>query len=185
MNVEVVSTPLDDAPFARTDDVYVGAGTRLRAKGDDLPCDVDFTLTVADGRLVVDELALRRRPNGPAIGPDTLRAVSIPRLIAEAVTALWTPGEPMTVTVGGLRLAVVNSRRPANPIADYAALWRTVKNRRGQGRALADEDLPTVAEIYRANPRRGFVAVKEHFNIGRSTAAEYVKRAREAGLLED
>src|SRR5215211_8490479 len=85
MHIDVISTPIADAEFAGVDDVYVGAGTRLQARGDDLPCDVGFTLGVDDGKLVVDELTMRRRIGGPAVTPETMRAISVPRLIAEAV----------------------------------------------------------------------------------------------------
>ena len=57
--------------------------------------------------------------------------------------------------------------------------------RRNTRRQLSDDKLPAVAEIYRANPKRPTAAVAEHFGLPLRTASLYVKRAREAGVLEE
>jgi hypothetical protein len=65
--------------------------------------------------------------------------------------------------------------------ADLPELARIKQARRGQGRILSDEQLAEVAAVCRDNPNERFAAVKKRFNIARSTAADYIDRARDAG----
>jgi hypothetical protein len=136
----------------------IGSLTRATISGGRLPGEVDIVLDVTESdapRLFVRELTLR----SPApITTVALRSLSIPELLRVA-------------------LAVIHPYPEAPPIATPQ------RSQRGRGRILDDAQLADVARIYRENRGRGFVAVAEHFNIGRSTAGDYIKRAKAAGHL--
>jgi hypothetical protein len=69
---------------------------------------------------------------------------------------------------------------------DLAAVAKSVSRaRRNTRRQIPDEKLSEVADVYRANPTRPTAAVAERFGLALRTASLYVKRAREAGLLEE
>jgi hypothetical protein len=77
-------------------------------------------------------------------------------------------------------------------VTDYgtdADLTRVAKSvsraRRNTRRKIPDDKLHIVAEVYRANPGRPTAAVAEHFHLPLRTASLYVKRARDARLLEE
>lgn len=70
--------------------------------------------------------------------------------------------------------------------ADHAAMARALSRaRRSTRRKLPADRLPEVAEVYLANPGRPTAAVAERFRMPLRTASLYVKRAREAGLIEE
>lgn len=50
---------------------------------------------------------------------------------------------------------------------------------------MTTDRLNRVAVAYNAAPARGLLAVADTFQVSRSTAARYVKQAREAGMIED
>ena len=77
--------------------------------------------------------------------------------------------------------AVMSDQEP-----DLAAVAKSVSRaRRNTRRQIPDEKLSEVADVYRANPTRPTAAVAERFGLALRTASLYVKRAREAGLLEE
>jgi hypothetical protein len=155
--------------------VAVAAGTRAWATGPDLPGDVEFVLGIEETpnpRLVVTELTVRQRDGGPPVTTTGLREISIPKLIAAVVDAIW-------------QLDAIFMGDPEDETFDKSPMWQHTRSRRGQGRALADDQLAEVAAVYKANPGHTTRAVKDRFKIGRSTAGDYITRARDAGLLED
>ena len=82
---------------------------------------------------------------------------------------------------GGGVNAVMSHRAP-----DLAAVAKSVgRARRNTRRQISDEKLAEVVEVYRANPALPTAAVAERFGLALRTASLYVKRAREAGLLEE
>jgi hypothetical protein len=136
----------------------IGASTSATIWGGELPGRVTIVLGVSEGdapRLFVKELSVQ---SDSPIRTTTLRGLSIPDLVRIA-------------------LAVISPR------LEIAELATPPRSHRGQGRVLDDDQLAAVARVYRENPKRGFMAVAEHFNIGRSTAGDYIKRARAAGHL--
>jgi hypothetical protein len=160
--------------------VWVPAGARLTAIGDELPGRVDFTLDVLEKpapRLVISELRVSARRKGPfAIQSTDLRKIKVPDLLTEAVRAIVKENPSLY------------ERRARDAVAKdpalFSRIWTPPKKRPGHGRIFPDSKLPQVARIYRANPRRGYRAVAEKLGVPRSTAGEYIRRAKEAGLLD-
>lgn len=61
---------------------------------------------------------------------------------------------------------------------------RTVQQARGRSqRVMSREHLQKVAEIYRAQEVGGIEAVADVYNVHRATAARWIAKAREAGVL--
>lgn len=80
---------------------------------------------------------------------------------------------------GGV-IAEMSHRAP-----DLDAVAKSISRaRRNTRRQIPDEKLGEIAEVYRANPSRPTAAVAERFGLALRTASLYVKRARDAGLLE-
>jgi hypothetical protein len=159
-----------DGPDLRTiryRDIWITEGTRCWTEGPEWPnVNIEFVLGIDDTtppRLVITELKVTPREGGPPITSTLLRKIKTPQLIAAAVAEIWEKRDP----------------------DDYTPLWEHIRSKRGQGRILSDEQLSEVAALYRANPGHATFAVKEHFKLARSTAGDYIKRARDAGLLED
>jgi hypothetical protein len=70
--------------------------------------------------------------------------------------------------------------------ADLARVAKSVSRaRRNTRRKIPDDKLHLVAEVYMANPGRPTAAVAEHFHLPLRTASLYVRRARDARLLEE
>jgi hypothetical protein len=183
MKVTVLSMPVGGPGGKRIvhRGVWISAGTRLSAVGDDLPGKIDFTLDVHERpvpRLVVSELSISRRRQSDrlAIQSSTLREIRVPDLLAEAVRAIVKKHPYLYDRAARERVA-------DDPQA-FSSTWKPPTKRTGHGRIFPDSKLPEVARIYLANPRRGYVAVAEKLNVPRSTAGEYVRRAREAGLID-
>jgi hypothetical protein len=68
-----------------------------------------------------------------------------------------------------------------------SVLKKPVKKRLHQGKKLTDDDLSSVADVYRDAYSRGLSvqrAVAEAFGLCPSTAAKRIMKARQAGLLE-
>lgn len=177
LKVKVESVPMGGPGGRRLEyrGVWVPEGARLIATGDGLPGRITYTLGIVEDpvpRLVITELAIAQRPGRRVVGIQTtgLRNVKVPELIAAGVEAIFR----------------TNPRHFGLPPegADLpAAMWRHQTKRRGHGRIYSDAKLAQVAAIYRANPGRGYVAVAQKLNIPRSTAGDYIQRAKDAGLL--
>jgi hypothetical protein len=152
--------------------VWVSAGTVLEATGGDLPGTVTYTLGIIEEppQLVITDLHV----SAEAIQSTPLRKIRIPKLLTEAVRAV-------------VRDAPELFRGPSSTDVDTgaAAMTRHPTKRVGHGRILPDSKLREVARVYRSNPARPYLAVAETFDIPRSTAGEYIKRAREAGLIDN
>jgi len=150
-------------------------------------------LTLEGGRVECDEVSLERRPGSRRIGSADLR-VPLPeyvRLAVDAAAALRVPAgstwsfdgvaEPITV------LAELDDGFVATPLV---GMTRTQEYRDIAGSRLAPADrqitLREVADVYTralARRQRPTKAVMEEWNLSRSTASRWVRRAREECLL--
>jgi hypothetical protein len=125
------------------------------------------------------EVALRSIPGEREVRPVDIRSIDL-ELYLEVACQMVTPHVSALPVLGegGLQYPDV----PADPQQVARSLSRARRNTR---RKIADDKLPEVAEVYRANPDRPSAAVADHFGIERRTARLYVRRARDAGLLEE
>jgi hypothetical protein len=141
---------------------------------------VGVSLTVeTDGRGVArcTALELRQLEGGDPITGSTLRELPSPtRLLREALAAV--AGEVQALPGGG-------ARGDFSGRADVADFERHVRRPR-RGSPLTNEELERVVTIYRAALDRGdpaTQAVADELHLARSTAARWVAKARERGLL--
>jgi hypothetical protein len=125
------------------------------------------------------EVALRSVPGGREIRQADVRAAEIEQYLEIACQMVALPVTEK-LDSGGVIATQVTSP------AGLAAVARSVSRaRRNTRRQIADDKLPEVAEVYRANPDRPTAAVAERFGIALRTASLYVRRARNAGLLKE
>jgi hypothetical protein len=127
----------------------------------------------------IRQLLLLCPPDGREIRQSDARSVDLDLCleIACQLAALHVTDE---LDTGGIMAA--HSGAPA----DLATVARSVSRaRRNTRRQIPDDKLHLVAEVYQANPGRPTAAVAERFGLALRTASLYVKRAREAGLLEE
>jgi hypothetical protein len=136
--------------------------------GTELPCEVDLIGEIRDGVAVCTSLRLREVPGRP-ITADTLRDISVPRLLALASN--WaTPAQTPEELAAG-------KRTPEQKEKVIEAL-RSRKHR------ITTSLLAEVAEIYKkAGDDWPTKAVAEQKSVSRSTAATWVGLARKEGLI--
>lgn len=159
---------------------------RLRAEVTDigLPVTVEIEVAVREGAVVCEMVSLRAREGGPPVTREMLRDVPV-RALASALMAnsslIWDFSHPGWGDVDTAKVFVVDGRSaPEEVQADIRQ--RTVPGRR---RRVTDELLGKVATIYRIHMKDGAptLAVADELKVSHSTAARYVARARERGLL--
>lgn len=147
---------------------------------------VHLVVSAADGRPVIDELRLERRPGGPPITSTLLRDVPLASVLRESVAIAGTvrfhgvaADDPRVA--GGQELEYGSSELAA---AIQDSLLTAYDAR--QGVPVTDDVLRKVAEVYRAAHAAGkppTQAVAREFVVSRSTAGRYVQRARQRGFL--
>ena len=159
----------------------------------DLPI-CHLRIVVERGRAVCDELRLERQPGGLPIGRALLHRIPVPEYVSRSVdnAGYWRmkgPG-PVISTADG-----ETHRRPtepagegyvATPIVGVARTGRYKAANRAPRRPLSSERLQEVADVYRrafAKGQHPTEAVRVEFEVSRSTASRWVKRARQEGLL--
>lgn len=182
----------DEGNFVRfhtADGVEVLRGTQLKLPRKFVACFPDSDPTGPDLHLRFEmragipqcrEVFLQAHPEGREIraadikwAADLEKCITIAcQMVAPHISALPVLGNE------GLEYPNV----PAGHVEVQTGVSRARRNTRRQ---LSDDRLPEVAEVYRANPGRPAKAVAEHFGFKPRTAALYVKRARDAGLLEE
>ena len=124
------------------------------------------------------EVLLASLPDGREIRQSDIRSADLEQFLEVAcqMVAPHISGLPV--------LSETGFEHPGVPT--HADVARSVaRARRNTRRQIPDSKLPEVAEVYRANPDRPTAAVAEHFGIALRTASLYVRRARDAGLLEE
>jgi hypothetical protein len=142
---------------------------------DRFPYVVDVKLVLDNGQYVIDAVSIRRKPDGPPITTDGIRAVAWAELAREAVSA----------ELGGLGRVLVRSElesghyvlrplgSPPPGVAergptDEAILWAA--------------RLYVVAYLHGRTPLRD---VAEKLGVSRATAARWVRMARDRGLIPE
>ncbi len=133
--------------------------------GEDLPCDVDLVGEIQDGLAVCSSLLLKRKEGGDAISAETLRAISVPRLVSLA-SVFATSIDQEDLDLG---------KRTFEKQDRIAASLRRRKHR------ITTELLTEVAEIYLKAEASGewpVQAIHQQKNVSVSTAATWVGLAR-------
>lgn len=126
------------------------------------------------------EVFLQSHPDGREVRAADLPSAADLELYTEISCQMVALHVTEDLPAGGVMAAHSGSQPDLEVVAK--GVKRVRKNTRRQ---LSDDRLPEVAEVYRANPGRPAAAVAEHFGLALRTASLYVKRARDAGLLED
>jgi hypothetical protein len=173
-----VITPLPDGTFLHTP-------ARIVAHVDDgsLPVDVTLVTSVDEfGSAVAESVTVRRRPGGPPVTGDRLREISIQALVDEAVSHAATPGEWLQQ---GDRLIFRIAAEPGT--AASQAVAPAPSRRRPRRNAVTDEDLRRAVDLYReakATPglKDPLAWVGQQFDKSRSTAALWLRQAKEKGI---
>jgi hypothetical protein len=180
----------DEGNFVRyrtEDGAQVLRGTEILLPGRFVACfpddrggpELHLRFEMRDGVPQCREVFLQSEPDGREIRQVDVKSVDVERFleIACQMIALHMVEQ---YPAGGVD-AVMSHREP-----DLAAVAKSVSRaRRNTRRQIPDEKLSEVADVYRANPSRPTAAVAERFGLALRTASLYVKRAREAGLLEE
>lgn len=134
--------------------------------GDALPgAEVEVHPCVVDGRLAVEQLVVRRRPDGPTVTIDAIKSLPLTAIVSRASR----PGP-----LGGLVSRKVVEQPGSEPHMEYKPLDVL-------------DDHQQAALVYRLAyflNRPPTLAVGEHFGIAKAAAAKRVQRARELGLLD-
>lgn len=141
--------------------------------------ELHLRIEMRDGQPQCRELFLAALPNGQEVRPTDLRSINLEDLIEVACQLV----AHHVTDVFGDAIVTEHSRNAT----DLDTVRRQVrKARRDTRRQLPDSKLPEVAEVYRNNPTAPTAAVEQAFGLNsRRTASLYVKRARDAGLLEE
>ncbi len=126
------------------------------------------------------EVFLQSHPDGREVRAADLPSAADLELYSEIACEMVALHVTEDLPGGGVMAAHSGSQ------PDLAVVAKGVRRvRRNTRRQLSDDRLPEVAEVYRASPGRPTAAVAERFSIALRTASLYVKRARDAGLLEE
>jgi hypothetical protein len=180
----------DEGNFVRfhtSDGVAVLRGTQMKLPRRFVACfpddrggpELHLRFEVRAGIPQCREVFLQSHPEGREVRQADIRSADLElyleiacQMVAPHVSALPVLGED------GLEYpkAVAGNTEVARGVA---------RARRNTRRQLSDDRLPEVADVYRANPSRPSAAVAEHFGLEARTARLYVRRARDAALLEE
>lgn len=124
-----------------------------------------------------------RAGDGEAISTESLRRVSVPKLVKQAVAGaarIYAPVED-----GGPPIFRLTGA-PVREHADFYNSYTRDARRPRQGSPVTDDHLRQVAGLYRAALDRRdppTQTVGDTMHVGRSTAARWVSMARERGIL--
>jgi hypothetical protein len=150
----------------------------------DAPWHVTFRAEADDDlRMTIRAVTITAREGGPPIASSALRGVALGEALREAIQQAATEVEvrttdgrtELTVRVGGDK---PTKQRGSTHLADYLA--------RPSRTVMSQGDLEAVCEAWEASGLAGgdrYRFVAETLNVGRSTAAERVKTARDLGLI--
>ena len=150
----------------------------IRARVREGEWDVSMVIRLVEGDTLpeIDEITVRRRPNGAPIGADVMRLLHLgdakDRAIRLASTRYVRSG-PDTWTLDPRELTTAH---------------RGIVTRR-RGRTVDDTAIALAAEAFRQAKSDGrrdhLLAVAKACNVSRSTADRYIRRAIASGLIEE
>lgn len=156
------------------DDLWVPTMTRVTATGQpatgDPPLDVEIDVVPEDGRLVAQEVRVRRQPDGPPVTGEAIRSVPV------AALTQWAAKEVLRI-VGIADNGEIRAV-PAGVPEDQVQYVRD--------HGLTDKTVEIVAHTYRLALLMGNTPTKmveEWLDVPRSTAGRWIATARERGLL--
>lgn len=141
--------------------------------------EVVLRVEVRDGVPTCREVRFRSKRGGREVRRSDLKALELEDLLQLGATkacqwVVWEKGG----LVGTIRPDEVDESVRRQAIRDVRHARRTARRR------VTDEMLEKVAQVYRHNVgNKPTQAVAEHFGKAHRTAALYVRRARDAGLL--
>ncbi|MFZ0877815.1 MAG: hypothetical protein WAN20_25385 [Pseudonocardiaceae bacterium] len=174
MNVktEPVGSPRDRVRVG--DDLWVPTMTTVAATGrlnpEDPPVDVEIDVVPENGRLVAQEVRVRRRPDGPPVTSEAIRSVPVAALTqfaareVQRIVDIADNGEISAVLAGV-------PEEQVQYVRDHG---------------LTDKTIEIVAHTYRLALLMGNTPTKmveEWLEVPRSTAGRWIATARERGLL--
>jgi Family of unknown function (DUF6214) len=134
--------------------------------------DFGMRIGVREGIPQVTEVVLKARPEGPEVRDRDLRAIRLTEWLERVVAACSVVDSTGDGTVW------------SKPVDDHTARADIRRAMPGRPRTITPELLQKVAETYRNHlSDKPTEAVKRSFGVEHRTAARYVQRAREAGLL--
>lgn len=180
MTVTMQATPPPSAAIQIVGDRLVPSPIEVDFPGgtDGLP-SLFMRIEVVDGVPRCTELTLRRssEKGGREVRQKDLRMIELDSWV-ETFVAVFS--SEITVNSGGRVTAVYSGDEES-----LRRVMKTIRNvRKGGRRPLTEERKRRVAELYNAHDQGGIEAVEIAFTVSRSTAARYIKAAREAGLIE-
>ncbi len=159
---------------------------RLRAEVTDigLPAVLEIEVTVRDGAVTCDRVALRAVEGGPSITREMLRDLPVAQLASALMANSALISDFSHSAWGDLdtsKVFVVGGHSAPDEVYDLARQQLTPRRRR----RVTDDLLGRVAKIYRDHLDEGAPtqAVAEELMVSHSTATRYVAQARDRGLL--
>jgi len=142
--------------------------------------DLHLRFEVRAGVPQCREVFLQAHPDGREVRPVDIKSAIDLELYTEVacqMAALHVTGE---LAGDGVTAAHSGAQPDLETVAKSVS-----RARRNTRRQIPDEKLPEIAAVYLASPGRGAKAVEERFGLKERTASLYIKRARDAGLLEE
>lgn len=163
---------------------------------DDLSSPVcHMSVAVRDGRPLCEALSLELGSDGQRIDGEDLRRIPVRTYMRLAIdqVAMWIlpapdPDSPLFIEGQQWLSERFDDEHIAirlTAITDIEAVKALLRPQRVSG-AVTDETLLEVADVYRRTHAAGAAptaAVAQEWNVSRSTASRWIRRAREAGHL--
>jgi hypothetical protein len=156
------------------DDLLVPLMTTVTATGNpeagDPPLDVEIDVVPENGRLVAQEVRVRRQSDGPPVTGETIRSVPVAALTKLAAREV---------------MRIINIAENEE-IATVPAGVRDDQVQYVRDHGLTDKTIEIVAHTYRLALLMGNTPTKmveEWLEVPRSTAGRWIATARERGLL--
>lgn len=147
-----------------------------------LDFDVTLRITVDQEQLVpvIDSAEIRRRPGGPPVDPTHIRKVPLDRLMHEAVEMATTRWEIIEKDGQAIVRMTAETLSSLGPTGVRLAFKKRPRNQ------VTDEDLRAVVRAYEKAKIDGlrdpFQVAAAAVDRSRSTAAAWIKKARQKGI---
>jgi hypothetical protein len=139
-----------------------------------LPYRLELRVIHEDGRFVVDQLTVKRKPGGPPLSTEGLRDIPVAALLRLAV-------ESNVMRVG----PTIRDGNTSSWELTWASPLELSERAKGGG-GPSDADLQTVADLYHvayATSQAPTKLVMNRLGLPRSTASRWIALARKRGLL--